>query len=68
MSGIAPVAAPSAALYLVQSAERLRLAVKDIQTDIEAIKGKFREVNHALILVLAALQELQDESHNGVQP
>ena len=68
MSGLAPIAPPSAQLHLVQSAERLRLAVKEIRGEFEHVEKSMKEVQNDLILVLSALQELQDESHNEVQP
>lgn len=70
MSGLAPVEPPSAALYLAQRSERLRLAVREIQNDIKAVERQFREVNHSLILVVAALDEIDDErqqTHNETE-
>ena len=58
---------PSAQLYLIQRAERLRLAVKAIRGEFEHVELSMKEVQNDLILVLSALQELQDESHNGAQ-
>lgn len=60
-SGLAPVEPPSARLYLVQQAERLRLAIKDIQNDISLVEARFREINHSLIFVVAALDWLDEE-------
>lgn len=50
---------------LVQQAERLRLAIKDIQNDISLVEARFREINHSLILVVAALDWLDDERHES---
>lgn len=60
-SGLVPMEPPSAHLYLAQRAERLRLAIREIQDDIKVVEGKFREVNHSLILVVAALDALEEE-------
>lgn len=68
MSGLVPVEPPSASLYLVQRVERLRLAVREIQQDIRIVEAKFREVNHSLILVVAALDDMDQERYQEILP
>lgn len=67
MSGIAPATPPTASLFLIQKTERLRLAVKEIRGEFAHIEGKIKEVQHDLVLVISALDDLESESHNGVQ-
>jgi hypothetical protein len=67
-SGLVPVQPPSAAAYLAQRAQRLRIAINEIRTEFAHIQGSIKEVQHDLILVISALDELEDESRNGVQP
>lgn len=62
MTGITPQQIPTARSYLTQQLERFQLAVRDIRAEIDVIDAKFREVQKDLILVVAALDDLEDES------
>lgn len=52
----------TARTYLVQQLGRLQLAVKDITGQFERIEAKLKEVQCDLILVIAAIDDLEDQS------
>jgi hypothetical protein len=61
-SGLVPVDPPSAKAYLAQKAQRLRLAINEIRLEFQRIEVRTKEVQHDLILVISALDQLEDES------
>jgi hypothetical protein len=52
--------------YLVQQTQRLRLAVKEIQTEFHTIELRMREVQTDLICVVSALDEIEEDSKRNV--
>lgn len=62
-SGLVPVTPPSARAHLAQKAGRLRIAINEIRLEFTRIEGRIKEVQHDLILVMSALDELDDESN-----
>ncbi len=51
--------------YLVQQTERLRLAVKAIISELDQVERRSREVKADLIRVVAALDDLEEETKKG---
>lgn len=68
-SGPVPVHPPSARAYLAQRAQRLRLAINEIRIEFQRIEVRTKEVQHDLILVISALDAIEDEENKseGVQ-
>jgi hypothetical protein len=60
-SGLVPVSPPTPSKYLAQRAGRLRLAVEEIRTKLDEIEKSLRAVKTDLILVLAALDDVEAE-------
>jgi len=51
----------TASAFLAQKTERLRLAVREIRGEFTRIDASMKEVQHDLLLVISALDELEDE-------
>ena len=65
MSGLVPIEPPSARAYLAQKAQRLRLAINEIRIEFEHIEVRTKEVQHDLILVISALDAVEDEENQS---
>lgn len=66
MTAISPEQVPNARSYLTQQLGRFQLAVSEIRREIDSIDKKFREVQQDLILVIAALDDLEAEARKAV--
>lgn len=67
-SGLEPMHPPSARQYLAQKAQRLRIAINEIRVEFERIEVRTKEVQHDLILVISALDAIEDEENKSEVP
>lgn len=64
-SGLVPIQPPTARAYLAQKAQRLRIAINEIRLEFERIEVRTKEVQHDLILVISALDAIEDEENKS---